>query len=118
MEFKKNQSKLCDILIMNTQLNEVTSSLISLVYDYQRISDDNEKIRYAVESSELLELVGNEESSTQEKLKFCSYAVEAITSEIMKNKAKIELVDVVTPLDKEEVDFIQYMMFIDADSTI
>jgi hypothetical protein len=59
------------------------------------------------------------ESSTKEKLEFCLDAVEAITSEVMKKKAKaFELDYVVKTLDKEEIDFIQYTMFNDSESRI
>jgi hypothetical protein len=104
---------------MNDQLNEVTSNLISLIYFYRRISNNNEKIKYVAESSKLLELMDSGESSTKEKLEFCSDAVEAITSEVMKKKAKaFELDYVVKTLDKEEIDFIQYTMFNESESRI
>jgi hypothetical protein len=104
---------------MNDQLNEVTSNLISLIYFYRRISNNNEKIKYVAESSKLLELMDSGESSIKEKLEFCSDAVEAITSEVMKKKAKaFELDYVVKTLDKEEIDFIQYTMFNDSESRI
>jgi hypothetical protein len=74
---------------MNDQLNEVTSNLISLIYFYRRISNNNEKIKYVAESSKLLELMDSGESSIKEKLEFCSDAVEAITSEVMKKKPKL-----------------------------
>ena len=102
---------------MNSQLNEVTSNLISLICFYHRISNDNENIKYVAESSKLLELVGSAESSTKEKLEFCSDAVEAITLEVTKKKAKaFELNHVAKTLDKEEIDFIQYTMFNDSES--
>jgi hypothetical protein len=104
---------------MNAQLNEVTSNLISLIYFYRRISNNNEKIKYVAECSKLLELMDSGESSTKEKLEFCLDAVEAITSEVMKKKAKVfELDYVVKTLDKEEIDFIQYTMFNDSESRI
>jgi hypothetical protein len=102
---------------MNAQLNEVTSNLISLIYFYHRISNNNEKIKYVAESSKLLELMGSGESSTKEKLEFCSDAVEAITSEVTKKKAKgFELDYVAKTLDKEEIDFIQHTMCNDSES--
>jgi hypothetical protein len=99
---------------MNSQLHQTTLSLISLIQVYQRTSGDNEKIRCAVTFSKLLKLKGVGTSSVKEKLRFCSEAVEAISSVVVESKSKLLKTDsIAPPLDRDEIDFIHEMMLSD-----
>lgn len=99
---------------MGPQLHETTLDLISLINFYQRTYSDNEKIKDAVDFSLLLTMQGTGGSSSQEKLQFCSAAVEAITSAVTDGNGKTPKVENVVPLlDREEIDFIQNMMSTD-----
>nr|WP_297348374.1 hypothetical protein [uncultured Glaciecola sp.] len=96
---------------MNSQLHQTTLSLISLIQVYQQTSGDNEKIRCAVTYSKLLKQKGIETSSVKEKLRFCSEAVEAISSVVVESKFKLTKTESITPLlDRDEIDFIHEMM--------
>ena len=100
------------MLNMNAQLHETTLSLVSLIHFYSQFNTDNEKIKYAIGSSQSLILQRIEASSEKSKLQFCSDAVEAIASVVNENKAKNGNVKNVDPiLDKEEIDFIQGLTF-------
>ena len=102
------------MLNMNAQLHETTLSLISLIHFYRRLSGGNEKIKCAIDLSQVLSIRGIEASSEETKLQFCSDAVEAITSVVNESKVKtIGAAHVVPLLDKEEIDFIQDLMFND-----
>jgi DNA-binding protein YbaB len=99
---------------MNPQLHETTLSLISLIYFYKQISKNNEKINYAIDSSQLMTMQSIEASSEEKKQQFCSDAVEAITSVVIESHAKsIDINNVESLLNKEEVDFIQDLTFND-----
>jgi hypothetical protein len=101
-------------LNMNSQLHETTLSLISLIHFYSRLSGGNEKIKCAINLSQVLTIKGMEASSEETKLQFCSDAVEAITSVVIESKVKTTKAGpVVSLLDKEEIDFIQDLMFND-----
>lgn len=100
------------MLNMNAQLHETTLSLVSLINFYSRFNRNNEKIKYAIGSSQSLILQRIEASSEKSKLQFCSDAVEAITSVVIESKAKNSHVNnVELILDKEEIDFIQDLTF-------
>ena len=100
------------MLNMNTQLHETTLSLVSLIHFYSRFNRNNEKVRYALDSSQLFTIQRIEASSEETKIQFCSDAVEAIASVVIENKAKNNKVKNVDPiLDKEEIDFIQGLSF-------
>ena len=99
---------------MNPQLHETTLNLISLIYFYKQTGKNNEKINYVIDSSELLTMQSIEASSEETKQQFCSDAVEAITSVVTDSKAKsIDINNVESLLNKEEVDFIQDLTFND-----
>ncbi|PKI03578.1 hypothetical protein [Glaciecola sp. 33A] len=99
---------------MDPQLHETTLNLISLIHFFRRTYSDNEKIKGAVDLSLLLTMEGTGVSSSQEKLQFCSAAVEAITSAVTDGHGKTPKGENIVPLlDTEEIDFIQNMMFTD-----
>ena len=99
---------------MNPQLHETTLNLISLIYFYKQTGKNNEKINYVIDSSQLLTMQSIEASSEETKQQFCSDAVEAITSVVTDSKAKsIDINNVESLLNKEEVDFIQDLTFND-----
>ena len=99
---------------MHPQLHETTLNLISLIHFYRRAYSDNEKIKGALDFSLLLNMEGTGVSRSQEKLQFCSAAVEAITSAVTNGDCKTPKVENVVPLlDREEIDFIQNMMSTD-----
>ena len=96
---------------MNSQLHQTTLNLISLIQFYQRVNADNEKLRCAMTFSQLLTMGGVEKSSEKEKLRFCSDAVEAISSAVVESKSKPIKTESIGPLlDRDELDFIQDMM--------
>ena len=100
---------------MHPQLHETTLNLISLIHFYRRAYSDNVKLKGAGDLSLLLTMKGTGVSSSQEKLQFCSAAVEAITSAVTNGDCKTPKVENVVPLlDREEIDFIQNMIFTDA----
>ncbi|GAC30710.1 hypothetical protein [Brumicola pallidula] len=100
---------------MHPQLHETTLNLISLIHFYRRAYSDNEKIKGAADYSLLLTMRGTGISSSQERLQFCSAAVEAITSLVVEGNVTTKKgKNVVSRLDREEIDFIQNMMFTDA----
>jgi hypothetical protein len=62
--------------------------------------------------SQSLTIQGIEASSEETKQQFCSAAVEAITSVVIESKVKtIKVKNVVPLLDREEINFIQDLMF-------
>jgi hypothetical protein len=73
---------------MNSQLHETTLNLMSLLHFYKRSKNDNEKLRCAIDFSQSLKIHGIRASSEETKLQFCSDAVDAITSVIIKSKVK------------------------------
>jgi hypothetical protein len=100
------------MLNMNAQLHETTLSLVSLINFYSQFNRDNEKIKYAIGSSQSLILQKIEASSEKSKLQFCSDAVEAIASVVIESKAKNSKVKNFGPiLNKEEINFIQGLTF-------
>jgi hypothetical protein len=99
---------------MNSQLHETTLSLISLIHFYSRLNGGNEKIKCAINLSQVLTIKGMEAASDETKLQFCSDAVEAITSMMIESKVKTTKArPVVSLLDKEEINFIRDLMFND-----
>ena len=99
---------------MDSQLHRTTLNLMSLIHFYKRSKNDNEKIRCAIDFSTSLKINGIRASSEQTKLQFCSDAVEAITSVIIKSKVKnINVKSAASLLDREEIDFIQSLNFSD-----
>jgi hypothetical protein len=76
---------------MDPQLHKTTLGLISLINIYQRVSSENEKIKYATNCSQLFTKKGVETLSRKEKLQFCSDAVEAITSVVVEIDVKIDV---------------------------
>lgn len=106
---------------MNTEIDQITSNLVSLVRYYKRSIKDDEKSEYAAESSNLIGYDGFEKSSQKEKLQFCSEAIEAIASEVRFAviTGKFDFRNgkhITSPLEKMEIDFIQKTMFINDDN--
>jgi hypothetical protein len=105
---------------MDTEIHQITSSLVSLVRYYKRSIKDDTKNEYAAESSSLIAHQGLEKSSQKEKLQFCSEAIQAISSEIRFAviTGKIDYYEgeyITSPLEKMEIDFIQKAMFTNDD---
>lgn len=104
---------------MSTELDETTLKLISLTHFYAQANSYNEKIKRAVNRAESLTMRGVEESSIEDKLQFCSDAVEAITSVFTETTAQpIRVRHVLPPLDRDEVDFIKSIIFTNSEHPI
>nr|WP_297348081.1 hypothetical protein [uncultured Glaciecola sp.] len=90
-------------------------NLISLIHSYRRIGSDNEKITFAISCSQLLTMEGVGTSSAEEKLQFCSDAVEAIASVVAESRLKhVKTAHIASLLNRDEIDFIQDMMLNDS----
>jgi hypothetical protein len=108
---------------------------MSLINFYKRSENENEneneneKIKCAIDFSQSLKIHGIRASSDETKLQFCSDAVEAITSVIIKSKVKnarlknvksknIKVKNAGSLLNREEIDFIQNLNFSDVNHNV
>jgi hypothetical protein len=99
---------------MGTELNQITSSFVSLIQYYQRNIKDVLKNEYAAKSFKLITYKGLDKSSQKEKLQFSSKAIEVLSSRIRLSVANVkvgyESEYVTSALEKVEIDFIQQTM--------
>jgi len=99
---------------MKLTLSDTTIKLISLIHFYRGVSDNDKLIR-AMSSSNILTKGGVEKASKEAQLGFCLDAVDAIASIFVDNDARtIKRHQATEYLDREEIDFIQSVISIDA----